>query len=58
MQNSEITESNDLGRKHSLLSAIMYIDYYKEELRRRVKAKADKTSTIYYLPFLCNCTTS
>lgn len=45
MQNSEITESNmfsHLGRKHSLLSAIMYIDYYKEELRRRVKAKADK----------------
>ena len=45
MQNYEITESNmfsHLGRKHSLLSAIMYIDYYKEELRRRVKAKADK----------------
>lgn len=45
MQNAEITESNmfsHLGRKHSLLSAIMYIDYYKEELRRRVKAKADK----------------
>ena len=45
MQNSEITESNmfsHLGRKHSLLSAIMYIDYYREELKRRVKAKADK----------------
>lgn len=45
MQNSEITESNmfsHLGRKHSLLSAIMYIDYYREELKRRIKAKADK----------------
>lgn len=45
MQNTEITESNmfsHLGRKHSLLSAIMYIDYYKEELRRRVKTKSDK----------------
>lgn len=45
MQNSKITESNmfrHLGRKHSLLSAIMYIDYYKEELRRRVKTKSDK----------------
>lgn len=45
MKNEKITEDNifsHIGRKHSLLSAIMYIDYYKEELRKQVKTREDK----------------
>ena len=45
MSNREITEKNmfaHMGKKHSLISAVMYIDYYVQELKKEVKEKEDK----------------
>ena len=45
MKNKKITEENmflHLGKKHSLISAVFYIDYYRGELRQKVKDKGDR----------------
>ena len=45
MHNQQIAKNNmfwHIGKRHSLISAIMYIDYYVEELKQKVKEKEDK----------------
>lgn len=45
MKNEKITEDNmfyHIGKRHSLISAVMYIDYYIQELKKEVKEREDK----------------
>lgn len=45
MKNEKITEDNmfyHIGKRHSLISAVMYIDYYIQELKKKVKEREDK----------------
>lgn len=45
MKNEKITEDNvfyHIGKRHSLISAVMYLDYYIQELKKKVKENADK----------------
>lgn len=45
MKNEKITEDNmfyHVGKRHSLISAVMYIDYYIQELKKKVKEREDK----------------
>lgn len=54
MKNKKITEENmfgHLGKKHSLISAVLYIDYYLGELRKKVKDKEDKNKLRPFLVY-------
>ena len=45
MKNQYVAENNmfwHIGKRHSLISAVIYIDYYIEELKKTVKDKEDK----------------
>lgn len=45
MHNKQIVENNmfwHIGKKHSLISTIMYMDYYVDELKKKVKEKEEK----------------